>query len=127
MPEPRQTFSFHGFRFEVLRKRHNRIAALRIRPLAPPETGTKAMDQAREAEGEGRSAIEELGAGWPPELRRALLCPAHGLAYISALHRWAGPARDLMSWNNQGGGPWRSQGRGPAGPGSVGSSADGRS
>jgi Mg2+/Co2+ transporter CorB len=53
IPEPRQTFSFHGFRFEVLRKQRNRIAALRIRPLAPPETGTRATGRAREAEGEG--------------------------------------------------------------------------
>jgi len=35
IPELRQTFSFHGFRFEVLRKQRNRIAALRIAPLAP--------------------------------------------------------------------------------------------
>ncbi|MBV9288820.1 MAG: HlyC/CorC family transporter [Hyphomicrobiales bacterium] len=35
IPEPRQTFSFHGFRFEVLRRQRNRIAALRITPLAP--------------------------------------------------------------------------------------------
>src|SRR5580693_5328302 len=34
IPEARQTFSFHGFRFEVLRKQRNRIAALRITPLA---------------------------------------------------------------------------------------------
>ncbi|HXE25374.1 MAG TPA: HlyC/CorC family transporter [Roseiarcus sp.] len=34
IPEPRQTFSFHGFRFEVLRKQKNRIAALRVTPLA---------------------------------------------------------------------------------------------
>ena len=33
IPEPRQAFSFHGFRFEVLRKQRNRIAALRITPL----------------------------------------------------------------------------------------------
>jgi magnesium and cobalt exporter, CNNM family len=46
IPEPRQTFSFHGFRFEVLRKQRNRIAALRIAPLAqrlaePPPVGQK--------------------------------------------------------------------------------------
>ena len=35
IPEPRQTFSFPGFRFEVLRKQRNRIAAQRITPLAP--------------------------------------------------------------------------------------------
>jgi magnesium and cobalt exporter, CNNM family len=43
IPEPRQTFSFHGFRFEVLRKQRNRIAALRITPLAPPEPGAAAV------------------------------------------------------------------------------------
>ena len=37
IPEPRQTFIFHGLRFEVLRKQRNRIAALRITPLAPRE------------------------------------------------------------------------------------------
>ena len=39
IPEPKQTFSFHGMRFEVLRRQHNRIAALRITPLAPREGG----------------------------------------------------------------------------------------
>ena len=33
IPEPKQTFSFHGMRFEVLRRQRNRIAALRIAPL----------------------------------------------------------------------------------------------
>ncbi len=45
IPEPRQTFSFHGFRFEVLRKQRNRIAALRIASLAPREAKTKASAQ----------------------------------------------------------------------------------
>ena len=49
IPEPRQTFSFHGFRFEVLRRQRNRIAALRITPLAPPEPGAAAI---RRREGE---------------------------------------------------------------------------
>jgi Mg2+/Co2+ transporter CorB len=49
IPEPRQTFSFHGFRFEVLRKQRNRIAALRITPLAPREPGARALDQEGEA------------------------------------------------------------------------------
>jgi Mg2+/Co2+ transporter CorB len=35
IPEPKQTFSFHGMRFEVLRKQRNRIAAIRIAPLLP--------------------------------------------------------------------------------------------
>src|SRR3984957_6151969 len=42
IPEPKQVFNFHGFRFEVLRKNRNRITALRIAPLvrrAPPPDG----------------------------------------------------------------------------------------
>jgi Mg2+/Co2+ transporter CorB len=39
IPEPKQTFSFHGMRFEVLRKQRNRIAALRIAPLDPVDGG----------------------------------------------------------------------------------------
>ena len=34
IPEPGQSFTFHGFRFRVLRKNRNRITALRITPLA---------------------------------------------------------------------------------------------
>jgi Mg2+/Co2+ transporter CorB len=34
IPEAGQTFTFHGFRFRVLRKHRNRITALRITPLA---------------------------------------------------------------------------------------------
>jgi Mg2+/Co2+ transporter CorB len=45
IPEPRQTFSFHGFRFEVLRKQRNRIAALRITPLAAKGSPQKPYDQ----------------------------------------------------------------------------------
>jgi Mg2+/Co2+ transporter CorB len=38
IPEAGQTFTFHGFRFRVLRREKNRIAALRITPLVrkPP-------------------------------------------------------------------------------------------
>jgi Mg2+/Co2+ transporter CorB len=39
IPEPKQTFSFHGFRFEVLRRQHNRIATLRVTPLTAREGG----------------------------------------------------------------------------------------
>jgi Mg2+/Co2+ transporter CorB len=49
IPEPRQTFSFHGFRFEVLRKQRNRIAALRITPLATREATSRAVDQGGQA------------------------------------------------------------------------------
>jgi Mg2+/Co2+ transporter CorB len=34
IPEPGQAFTFHGFRFQVLRKNKNRITALHITPLA---------------------------------------------------------------------------------------------
>ena len=33
IPEPGQVFTFHGFRFRVLRRDRNRITALRITPL----------------------------------------------------------------------------------------------
>jgi len=33
IPEPGQSFTFHGFRFHVLRKTRNRIIALRVTPL----------------------------------------------------------------------------------------------
>jgi Mg2+/Co2+ transporter CorB len=33
IPEPGQSFTFHGFRFHVLRKSRNRITALRVAPL----------------------------------------------------------------------------------------------
>jgi hypothetical protein len=29
-----QTFTFHGYRFQVLRKARNRVTALRVMPLA---------------------------------------------------------------------------------------------
>jgi Mg2+/Co2+ transporter CorB len=53
IPEPRQTFSFHGFRFEVLRKQRNRIAALRVTPLAPRAAEKRPLDQ------EGETATQE--------------------------------------------------------------------
>ena len=49
IPEPGQAFTFHGFRFQVLRKQRNRLTALRITPLdrdkraaARPGAGAKA-------------------------------------------------------------------------------------
>ena len=39
IPEPRQTFVFHGLRFEVLRRQRNRIAALRITPMGAAAKG----------------------------------------------------------------------------------------
>ena len=33
IPEPGQAFTFHGYRFEVLRKSRNKITALRVKPM----------------------------------------------------------------------------------------------
>jgi len=33
IPNEGQAFSFHGFRFEVLAKRENRLTRLKVRPL----------------------------------------------------------------------------------------------
>jgi Mg2+/Co2+ transporter CorB len=33
IPEVRQNFAFHGFRFEILRRKNNRITALKIKPM----------------------------------------------------------------------------------------------
>jgi Mg2+/Co2+ transporter CorB len=42
IPEPGQTFTFHGYRFEILRRSKNRITAIRLRRLAPPDADTDA-------------------------------------------------------------------------------------
>jgi Mg2+/Co2+ transporter CorB len=42
IPEPGQTFTFHGFRFRVLRRDRNRITALRITPLPRKPAGKAA-------------------------------------------------------------------------------------
>jgi Mg2+/Co2+ transporter CorB len=52
IPEPRQTFSFYGFRFEVLRKQRNRISGLRVTPLSRGEA-------AKASEQEGETASQE--------------------------------------------------------------------
>jgi len=49
IPEPRQTFVFHGLRFEVLRKQRNRIAALRITPMGGSEPKPARRDKAKPA------------------------------------------------------------------------------
>ncbi|MET0407838.1 MAG: HlyC/CorC family transporter [Hyphomicrobium sp.] len=38
IPEPGQVFTFHGYRFEILRKSRNRIMALRIKAVTPSAT-----------------------------------------------------------------------------------------
>ena len=39
IPEPGQVFTFHGYRFEILRKSRNKITAIRVKPL-PKTSGT---------------------------------------------------------------------------------------
>jgi Mg2+/Co2+ transporter CorB len=41
IPEPGQSFTFHGFRFRVLRRARNRITALRIQPLPRQKQAAK--------------------------------------------------------------------------------------
>ena len=36
IPNEGQVFSFHGFRFEILQRKENRITRLKVRPLYPP-------------------------------------------------------------------------------------------
>lgn len=36
IPDVGQTFSFHGFRFKILRRRRNQITAVKIKPIAAP-------------------------------------------------------------------------------------------
>lgn len=38
IPDPGQSFTFHGFRFRVLRRQRNRITALKVGPVEPPGT-----------------------------------------------------------------------------------------
>jgi Mg2+/Co2+ transporter CorB len=41
IPEPGQSFTFHGYRFQVLRKNRNRITSLRVTPLTRKVTPAK--------------------------------------------------------------------------------------
>ena len=42
IPEPGQTFTFHGYRFEILRKSRNKITALRVKPVTEPVVAQRA-------------------------------------------------------------------------------------
>jgi Mg2+/Co2+ transporter CorB len=42
IPEPGQSFTFHGYRFQVLRRNRNRITALRVTPLTRKVPAAKA-------------------------------------------------------------------------------------
>lgn len=47
IPEPGQQFTFHGYRFEILRKSRNKITALRVKPVP---TDTAAAEQSAAAD-----------------------------------------------------------------------------
>lgn len=47
IPEPGQVFTFHGYRFEILRKSRNKITAIRIKPLTAATVLGKATAQAK--------------------------------------------------------------------------------
>lgn len=46
IPEPGQQFTFHGYRFEILRKSRNKITALRVKPVPKPVETAKNGDAA---------------------------------------------------------------------------------
>ena len=77
IPEPGQTFTFHGFRFRVLRRERNRITALRITPL-----GRKPA--ARERASRRRPASPGARPGSPS----ACTPPASSLASVALTMRW---------------------------------------
>jgi Mg2+/Co2+ transporter CorB len=41
IPEPGQTFTFHGYRFEILRKSRNKITAIRVKPTGQTQPKPK--------------------------------------------------------------------------------------
>ncbi|SFV37409.1 HlyC/CorC family transporter [Hyphomicrobium facile] len=49
IPEPGQVFTFHGFRFEILRKSRNKITAIRIKPVSKSDTVGVGSNAARAA------------------------------------------------------------------------------
>ena len=56
IPEAGQSFTFHGFRFRVLKKERNRITALHVTPLEP---------QGDDREGRVKGTGSEAGSGFP--------------------------------------------------------------
>ncbi len=47
IPEPGQTFLFHGFRFQVMRKQRNRVTLLRVMPLRQRWLAARSAGRAR--------------------------------------------------------------------------------
>ena len=51
IPEPGQVFTFHGYRFEILRKSRNKITALRIKPVPAAKTDDSPSAETSSLEG----------------------------------------------------------------------------
>jgi Mg2+/Co2+ transporter CorB len=47
IPEPGQVFTFHGYRFEILRKSRNKITAIRIKPVSASDPASPGATSAR--------------------------------------------------------------------------------
>jgi magnesium and cobalt exporter, CNNM family len=47
IPEPGQVFTFHGYRFEILRKSRNKITAIRIKPVSAADSARAGSAGAR--------------------------------------------------------------------------------
>jgi Mg2+/Co2+ transporter CorB len=64
IPEPGQTFTFHGYRFEILRKSRNKITALRVTPVAAGMPGkVTAAARAKDKAASGGGESDPLASG----------------------------------------------------------------
>ena len=79
IPDARQAFVFHGFRFEVLRRQKNRIAALRITPLAARAAETRALGSGRRS---GGASTEASAAPFPDGTGGAASVAAFATTYL---------------------------------------------
>ncbi len=52
IPEPGQAFTFHGYRFEILRKSRNKLAAIRVKPVGAKAAASKRPRPGRTGSGE---------------------------------------------------------------------------
>jgi len=66
IPEPGQIFTFHGYRFEVLRKNRNKITALRVRPVGEKLAQLQRRPSALVARDRSTAAAADQGAAGPP-------------------------------------------------------------
>jgi len=69
IPEVRQTFAFHGFRFEILRKKNNRITALKVKPMNGAAKKAAAEASAAESPPAPPPAEPDAGAAADPPAR----------------------------------------------------------